>query len=38
MEVAEEVCGVIERQEENPWMVGKEEEIQRLRGRVNAAL
>ena len=34
MGVAEEVCGLVE----NPWMVGKESEIDRLWSRVNAAV
>ena len=34
MGVASEVCGVSERKVENPWMVGREEEVSRLRAEI----
>ena len=37
-QAAMEVCGMIEKKIENPWMVGKEEEITRLRGQIQAAI
>ena len=38
IKAAEEVCGKEERKVENPWMVGREEEIQRLRSRLTNAI
>ena len=35
---AKEICGVEEKSVENPWMVGKEEELRRLKGRVAVAV
>ena len=35
---AEEVCGVEEKPVENPWMEGRDEEIQTMRARINGEL
>ncbi len=35
---ADEVCGREEKKIENPWMVDKDEEVQRMRARLNRAL
>ena len=35
---AKDVCGVKERHIENPWMVGKEVHVERMRGVINGAL
>ena len=35
---AKEVCGESERRIENPWMVGKEEELQRMKSRIAGAV
>ena len=35
---AETVCGTEERQLENPWMVGRDAEIQNMRSRITAAI
>ena len=36
--VAEDICGTQERKIENPWKEGRDEEIQRLRSRINGCL
>ena len=38
MEVAKEVCGVKQKSVENPWMVGREEELAGMRRRISAAV
>ena len=38
VEVAKEVCGVRSKRVENPWMVGKDEEIVAMRRRVSGAV
>ena len=38
IKAAEEVCGKEERKVENPWMIGREEELQRMRSRLTAAI
>ena len=38
VKAAEEVCGKEERKVENPWLEGKDEEIQVLRSRINGAV
>ena len=38
VQAAEEVCGKEEKKIENPWMVDKDEDVQRMRGRLNRAL
>ena len=38
IKAAEEVCGREEKKIENPWMIGKDEEVQRMRDRLNRAL
>ena len=38
MEVAEEVCGLKGKSVENPWMVGKEEELAEMRRRISGAV
>ena len=35
---AKEVCGVQEKEIENPWMIGRDVQIQEMRTRINAAL
>jgi hypothetical protein len=35
---AKEVCGEEEKRIENPWMIGKEEELQRLKSRISGAV
>ena len=35
---AEDICGLQEKKIENPWMVGRDEEIQRLRARITGCL
>ena len=37
-QAAEDTCGLEEKQVENPWMVGRDEEINQMRIRVTAAL
>ena len=37
-EAAIEVCGTTERKIENPWMIGREEEIERMRTRISIAI
>ena len=36
--VAREVCGIKEKSVENPWMVGREEEVEEARRRLNGAI
>ena len=38
MGVAEEVCGLKQKSVENPWMVGREEELAEMRRRMSAAM
>ena len=38
VEVAKEVCGVSSRSVENPWMMGREEEIERSRRAISGAV
>ena len=38
MEAAKEVCGLMEKRIENPWMIDKDEEVQALRNRINDAI
>ena len=35
---AKEVCGEDEKRVENPWMVGKEEELQRMKSKISGAV
>ena len=35
---AEEACGVEEKRIQNPWMIGKDEEIQQMRERISRAI
>ena len=37
-EAAKEMCGKTEKKVENPWMIGREEEIDRMRSRVTNAI
>ena len=35
---AEDICGIQEKKIENPWMAGRDEEIQRMRARITGCL
>ena len=38
LKAAEEICGVEEKEVENPWMVGRDEEVTEMRARITAAV
>ena len=37
-EAARETCGIEEKKVENPWMIGRDEEVQQMRVRITAAI
>jgi hypothetical protein len=37
-QAATEVCGIQERRIENPWMIGREEDLQRMKSRISGAV